>query len=173
MRSLILGIILLPVASGLAAQREGTSPGDILRLILVDGGQSIQMKDIIASRRSRAGFYSSSKQYFYFDGPRSAIRTRTTRPEFEFDADASDDDPIYLFRFDRKSDRREITVASGFGGLSEFALPRDHIIATAVEQIGGGQGATRRYRLKPLAPLRPGEYCVTRNISVCFDFGVD
>lgn len=168
----MFGILLLLVASTLPAQRAGTAPGEILRLVVLEGSQTLTMKDIVASRRSRTGFYSSSKQYFYFSGPKAGLRTRTTQPVFEFEADPSDD-PVYLFRFDRKSDRREITVASGFGGLSEFSLPKDRVIATTVEEIGAGSNSLKRYRLKPAAPLRPGEYCLTRNISVCFDFGVD
>src|SRR5262245_19064409 len=125
MCSAIFGILILLLASTFPTQRQTTMPGEILRLVMFEGTQSVQMKDIIASRRSHTGFYSSSKQYFYFPGPKAALRTRSTQPVFEFEAEPSTDDPVYLFRFDKKSDRREITVASGFGGLAEFSLPKD------------------------------------------------
>jgi hypothetical protein len=145
-------------------------PGDIQHVILVDGTQSVQMKDNAASRK---GSWSVvvSKQFYVFKGPRAALRTKTTRPEFQFEMDPTFDDPVYLFRFDIHSDRREIRVAKGSGGLAEMSLPKDHLIETTVEEIGNG--ATKRYRLKPVAPLKPGEYCLSRKIWICYDFGVD
>jgi len=110
---------------------------------------------------------------YVFKGPRAALRTKTTLPEFQFEMDPGFDDPVYLFRFDVHSDRREIRVARGSGGLSEMSIPKDHLIETTVEEIGNGQNSTKRYRLKPLAPLRTGEYCLSRKIWTCYDFGVD
>jgi hypothetical protein len=163
----------LVLAAIIPAPQQTGAPGEIQGLLYIDGGQSIQMKDTAASRRSRWGVVAPSKQYFKFAGPRAPLRVKTTHPVFQFDAEPSFDDPVYLFRFDQRSDRREITVASGFGGLADFSLPKDHIIETTLEEIGKGLNSTNRYRMKPVAPLRPGEYCITRNISVCFDFGVD
>ncbi|HJZ80677.1 MAG TPA: hypothetical protein VKD91_10030 [Pyrinomonadaceae bacterium] len=173
MRLPVPGVLTLVLAVILAAQDQASAPGDIKALLFIEGSQSVPMKDITAASRSRWGVVTSSKQYFIFQGARATLRARTTQPVFEFDADPSIDDPVYLFRFDRRSDRREITVAKGFGGLADFSLPKDHIIATSLEEIGTGSNSTRHYRLKPTAPLHPGEYCVSRNISVCFDFGVD
>ena len=173
MRLLITGIVTLFLVSITPTQHQAGAPGEIRGLLYLDGTQSIQMRDTAASRRSRWGVVAASKQYFVFEGPRATLRVKTTTPAFQFDADPSFDDPVYLFRFDRKSDRREITVASGFGGLANFSLPKDHIIETSLEEISKGPDSTHRYRMKPVAPLRPGEYCISRNFSVCFDFGVD
>ena len=147
-------------------------PGDIQRVLLVDATQSVQMKDSVASRK---GSWSVvvSKQFYVFKGPRAALRTKTTHPEFQFETDPDFDDPVYLFRFDVHSDRREIRVARGSGGLVEMSIPKDHLVETTVEEIGNGQNQTKRYRLKPIVPLQPGEYCLSRRISVCYDFGVD
>ncbi|HMJ26640.1 MAG TPA: hypothetical protein VK475_12455, partial [Pyrinomonadaceae bacterium] len=75
------------------------------------------------------------------------------------------------FRFDVRSDRREIRVAKGSGGLALMSIPKDHLIETTVEEIRNG--STKRYRLKPTGPLPPGEYCLSRRMSICYDFGVD
>src|SRR5947207_2295985 len=173
MRLLIAGVLALLLASINSPQNQVGAPGEIHGLICLDGGHSIQMKDAAASRRSRWGVVAASKQYFVFEGPRATLRVKTSVPVFEFDADPSFDDPVYLFKFDRRSDRREITVAKGFGGLADFSLPKDHVITTSLEEIGKGPKSTNRYRLKPITPLRAGEYCISRNTSVCFDFGVD
>jgi len=173
LRSSASGVLTLLLAMLAPLPPQAAAPGEIRGLRFSDGTQSVQMKDASASRRTHWGVVAKSKQVFIFEDPRATLRTKTTLPVFEFDGDPSIDDPVYLFRFDRRSDRREITVASGFGGLAEFALPKDHIVATTLEEIRKGPDSTSRYRMKPTAPLHPGEYCLSRNISVCFDFGVD
>ena len=165
-----LGLVTLLFAASLAQQQFYES--DIQRVLLVDATQSVQMKDNAASRK---GSWSVvvSKQFDVFKGPRAALRTKTTLPEFQFEMDPAFDGPVYLFRFDVHSDRREIRVAKGSGGLAVVSIPKDHLIETTVEELGNGQNLTKRYRLKPVVPLRPGEYCLSRRISICYDFGVD
>lgn len=172
MRLLVPAILMFLLTTILSAQREVEAPSDMKAVLLIEGTQSVQMRESIASRKGRSGI-GTSKQYFIFGGPKAAIRTKTLTPVFQFDADPAFDDPVYLFRFDMHSDRREIRVAKGFGGLAELSIPKDHVIQTSLEEIGDGQNSTKRYRMKPTMPLRPGEYCLSRNISVCFDFGVD
>jgi hypothetical protein len=150
--------------------QQGYEPGDIQRVLLVDGAQSVQMKDTVASRKGSSSVLVS-KQFYVFKGPRAALRTRTKLPEFQFETDPAFDDPVYLFRFDVRSDRREIRVARGSGGLALMSIPKDHLVETTVDEIGNGP--TKRYRLKPVAPLQPGEYCLSRRFSTCYDFGVD
>jgi hypothetical protein len=145
-------------------------PGDIQRVLLVDATQSVQMKEIVASRKGSSSVVVS-KQFYLFKGPRAALRTKTRLPELQFEMDPAFDDTVYLFRFDVHSDRREIRVAKGSGGLVEMSIPKDHLIQTTVEEIGNG--STKRYRLKPIVPLQPGEYCLSRRFSTCYDFGVD
>ncbi|PYS62089.1 MAG: hypothetical protein DMF76_09595 [Acidobacteria bacterium] len=172
MRMLLPAVPILLLVNVLSAQCQIDAPGDIRAVLLIEGTQSVQMRESIASRKGRSGV-TASKQYFIFGGPKAAVRTRTVTPVFQFDADPAFDDPVYLFRVDMRSDRREIRVAKGYGGLAELSIPKDHIIPTRLEEIGDGQNSTKRYRMKPTMPLRPGEYCLSRNISVCFDFGVD
>jgi hypothetical protein len=130
------------------------------------------MKDNAASRK---GSWSVvvSQQYFVFKGRRAALRSRQTLPEFQFEMDPAFKTPVYLFRFDVHSDRRQIRIARGTGGLTLISLPRDHLIKATLAEIGTGQNSMKRYRLRPDAPLRPGEYCLSRSLSTCYDFGID
>jgi hypothetical protein len=167
-----LGLVTLLFATSLSAQQQVYGPSDIQRVLLVDATQSVQMRDNVASREG-SWRVVVSKQFYVFKGPRAALRTKTTLPEFQFEMDPAFDGPVYLFRFDVHSDRREIRVAKGSGGLAVMSIPKDHLIETTVEEIGNGQNSTKRYRLKPIVPLQPGEYCLSRRISICYDFGVD
>ena len=54
-----------------------------------------------------------------------------------------------------------------------MSIPKDHLIETRIEEIGKGQNSNKRYRLRPIAPLPSGEYCLSRKFSACYDFGVD
>ncbi|SRR6266446_1885132 len=172
MRILVPAILMLLFPAVLSAQSQVEATVDIQAVLLIAGTQTVQMRERVASRKGRGGV-AASKQYFIFAGPKAAIRTKTLTPVFQFDADPSVDDPVYLFRLDMRSDRREIRVAKGYGGLAELSIPKDHIIPTSLEEIGAEQNSTKRYRMKPTRPLRSGEYCLSRTISVCFDFGVD
>src|SRR3989440_2991742 len=166
------GLVTALFAVSLSVQQQVYEPGDIQRVLLVEATQSVQMKDNLASRKGSSKVVVS-KQFYVFKGPRAALRTKTRLPEFQFQMDPAFDDPVYLYRFDVHSDRREIRVAKGSGGLAVMSVPEDHLIETALEEIGSGQNSTRRYRLRPKAPLPPGEYCLSRRISTCYDFGVD
>ena len=170
MRILPLGLVLL-LASSLPGQRQSDPPADVV--ILKDGTRSVVMKATEPSRSGRLGI-GSGKQYYVFRGGRAALRLTTTTPEFELYADpsrvASD---VILFRFEMRSDRREIRVASGMGGFAVFKIPKDRIVPTSVKEIGDGPNSTKRYSIKPMAPLRPGEYCLAQNSVTYFDFGVD
>jgi len=173
MRILFSAIILLLSAVVFSAQGQvDSAPGALQAVVLIDGTQSVRMKDVVASSRSRRGV-TANKQYFIFEGPKAAVRIKTATPVFQFELDPAFADEVYLFRFDVRSDRREIRVARGFGGLAEMSLPKDHIIPTKLEVVGDGPNSTKRYQLKPTMPLRPGEYCLSRNLSVCFDFAVE
>lgn len=172
MRMSFPGLITLLLAASLFAQQRVYEPGDIQRVLLVDGNQTVQMRDNVASSTT-SWHVVVSKQVYAFNDPRASLRTKTSLPEFQFEVDPAFDDPVYLFRFDRRSDRREIRVAKGSGGLTEMSIPKDHLIETKMEEIGKGQNSTKRYRLRPLAPLQPGEYCLSRKFSTCYDFGVD
>lgn len=171
MRLSISWLVMLLAIAICSAQNQSDEPGAIHGLVLIEGTQPVKMKDTVASRDARWGV-AVSKQYFRFAGAKAALRTKTL-PEFQFDAEPDSDEPVYLFRFDRRSDRREIRVAKGSGGLAVFELPKDHIVPTKLDEIGNAQGSIKRYRLKTTAPLAPGEYCISRSLSVCYDFGVD
>ena len=172
MRFLPLGLVLL-LASTLSGQRQSDAPANVDVVTLRDRTRSVLMKPTEPSRSGRLGI-GTGKQYYVFRGPRAALRLTNTTPEFEFYADpgqvASD---VYLFKFETRSDRREIRVARGSGGFAVFKIPKDRIVATSLEEIGDGSDSTKRYRMKPTVPLRPGEYCLALSSISYYDFGVD
>ena len=172
MRVSFPGLFTLLFAASLSAQQEAYAPGDLQRVVLVDASETVQMRDTVASSKGSWNVVVS-KRFYVFKGSRAALRAKTTSPEFQFEIDPAFNDPVYLFRLDTHSDRREIRVARGTGGLTPMSIPKDHLIETRMEEIGSGQNSTRRYRLKPIAPLRSGEYCLSRRLSICYDFGVD
>ena len=172
MRMLFSAIILLLSATFFPASCQVDAAGAMQAVLLVDGTQSVRMREVVASTKSRRGL-ATNKQYFMFEGPKAAIRLRTATPVFQFELDPALADAVYLFRLDTQSDRREIRVAKGSGGLAELSLPKDHIIPTQLEMLGDGQNSTKRYQIKPTVRLKPGEYCLSQDISVCFDFGID
>ena len=172
MRMSFPGLVMLLFVASLFAQQQAYELGDIQHVLLVEENQTVQMTDSVASRKG-SWRVLASEQFFVFKGRRARLRTKTNLPEFQFEMNPAFDDSVQLFRLDVRSDRREIRVARGTGGLAEMTIPKDHLIETKLEEIGNGQNSTRRYRLKPTALLQPGEYCLSRNISTCYDFGVD
>jgi hypothetical protein len=173
MRVLLFGFGLLAL-SVLTVGRTPQSPLEITSVTLIDGGRSVELKENAAGSHTRFGI-PISKQYFTVRERRAAVRTSNTRPVFEFLANSTPEisSDVYLFRFDVRSDRREIRVAKGSGGLAELRIPQDHLIAASLEEIGAGPNSTKRYRLKPNQALRPGEYCLGQGITAFYDFGVD
>jgi len=141
---------------------------------LVDGTKTVPLKHSISASRGHTGF-RAIKEYFVFGGPKANVRSTSTSPIFEFDADPNFnvESGVYLFRFDPHKDRREIRVAKGNGKDVRYSIPKDHLIATTLEEVGDGPTQTKHYRMKVSGSLRPGEYCLARSSDSCFDFGVD
>lgn len=160
--------------SGFAAAH---SPGvlyDLSEVTMIDGARSVPLKDIAPGSRTQFGV-PISKKYFSFSGRAAAIRTQNKTPVFEFIAspDSNISGRVYLLRFDVRSDRREIRMAKGSGGLAELRVPADHLMAASITAVGEGPNGTKRYRLTTNAPLRAGEYCLAQGITDFYDFGVD
>lgn len=169
-RILLLGLLVI---SALAGARPSHPPIEISDVTIIDGLRTLPLHDIAPSSRSRFGI-PLSKQYFSFEGKKASIRTTNKTPAFEFVASPGTNvsSNVYLFRFDVRSDRREIRVAKG-SGLAELRIPKDHLISTSIEEIGEGPNSTKRYRLTANVPLGPGEYCLAQGITAFYDFGVD
>ncbi|OLD28031.1 MAG: hypothetical protein AUJ04_02505 [Acidobacteria bacterium 13_1_40CM_3_55_6] len=167
-------IAALFLTSAIFAQRQSDAPREIGEVLLNDGTKSVSMKYSISAQRGHKGF-SSTKEYFVFGDPKARIRTESKTPTIEFNADAAFnvESGVYIWRFDNHKDRREIRVAKGKNKDIHYSIPSDHVIATTLEEVGDGPNGTKRYRMKPKAPLGPGEYCLARSSDSCFDFGVD
>ena len=108
-------------------------------------------------------------------GAQASLRTKNPMPIFDFFADGelNIQDSIYLIRFDRESDRRQVRAAIAKGGKVRTGVPKERRPDTLLENMGEGPDSTSHYRLKPSIALRPGEYCLVRSAESCFDFGID
>lgn len=173
MKALLLtGVVLTLFISAIPVQ---DTPRVVGRASLVDGSQTIEMRYSISSPRGKVGFMNKTKVYFVFGGSKANLRITNPLPAFEFYADSglNVDTAIYLFRFDPEKDRRQVRVGKADGKTATTGVPKDHLIASTIKEIGDGPNSTKRYRLTPSAALRPGEYCLVRSDESCFDFGVD
>ena len=118
MRVLVAGVVALLLASVLSAQLQVDAPGDVTAVLLINGAQSVQMKNSMASSRRLFGIAPiSSKQYFALSGAKAAIRTTSTTPVFQFEVDPAFSEDVYLFRFDVHSNKRR------FGGFLDTKGP--------------------------------------------------
>lgn len=165
-------LALLTLAVSPFGQNE---PRVVGRVLFVDGSQSVEMKYSVSSVRGTLSMFATVKQYLVFEGSKATLRTKHRQPSMEFYASSDLDIPsaIYLLRFDAESDRRQIRVGKSRGKVATTGIPKDHSVDSTVEELGDGPNSTKRYRLKPSSPLRPGEYCLVRSTDTCFDFGVD
>jgi hypothetical protein len=69
MRFLVPAILMLLIPAVLSAQRQAEATVDIQAVLLIQGTQTVQMSESVASRKGRGGV-AASKQYFIFGGPK-------------------------------------------------------------------------------------------------------
>jgi hypothetical protein len=174
MKASILTIPLLVLFSS-SGIGQSDAPRTVGKVLLIDGEKSVEMKYSMSNARATMSIFSTAKQYLILPGTVATLRIKNPLPVFEFYADAglNVETAVYVLRFDRESDRRQVRVAKAKGRKAASGVPKDHTIAGALEEIGDGPNSTKHYRLKPSSPLRPGEYCLVRSNESCFDFGVD
>jgi len=79
MRILVSAILMLLIPAVHSAQRQAEATVDIQAVLLIEGTQTVQMRQSVASRKGRGGV-AASKQYFIFEGPKAAVRTKTLTP---------------------------------------------------------------------------------------------
>lgn len=170
MKTLILLLLPLLPLQGDAARQVGP-------VLMCTGESKIEMRYSVAAKRGEvAGFgvFAKSKEYFVFSGQRAALRA-TPSVAFEFDvpSDLNPESNIYLIRFETKTDRREIRTGIVGARSSKQGVPDDRRVHARFTALSAGDSKTARYRLTPVEPLKPGEYCLVRSKDTCFDFGVD
>jgi hypothetical protein len=177
-KSAQLIVTLLIAGSPLSAVAQD-SPRTIGKVLLVDNDKTIEMKYSVARHRGTSsavkGVFATDKDYSVLSGAQALLRTTNPLPIFDFYADAglNIQDSIYVIRYDRESDRRQVRVAIAKGGKVRTGVPKDRRPDTLLENLGDGPNSTTHYRLKPSIALSPGEYCLVRSAESCFDFGVD
>jgi hypothetical protein len=145
-------------------------------VVVVDGTERIQMKYSVADNRISSNMFGA-KGRKTLNGNRADLRIKNPSPQFLLYSDPAVNlsNSTVLVRFDVKSDRREIRdVKVGMGSVSS-SFPKDHVIDVNIEEVRTEPGARRMilYKLTPKSPLKSGEYCLIRNHTFFFDFGVD
>ena len=76
MRILVPAILMLLFPAVLSAQRQVDATGDIQAVLLIEGTQSVQMRESIASRKGRSGVTASKR--VKTDARGYAIRVRAS-----------------------------------------------------------------------------------------------
>ncbi len=115
-----------------------------------------------------------------FPGPRAAVRVATPTPTFEatYPTDLSIPSAIVLFRLDAFAGRRELKRPADPSQARSwhFRQAEDPIHLAIQQQPPDAAGSRRqaRFRVRPLAPLPPGEYALLLGpANDYYDFGVD
>jgi hypothetical protein len=95
--------------------------------------------------------------------------------EVSLPSDINPSDSIVLVKLSVKSDRREISVASGRIGVSS-GINKDDMLPISIDElptktISGLPYKT--YRVNVVKPLPSGEYAVMFQNTLYYDFGVD
>jgi hypothetical protein len=172
-------VTLLIAGSVLFAVAQADSPRTIGKVLLIDNDKTSEMKYSVIRHRGTSsavkGVFATDKDYSVLPGAQALLRTTNPLPIFDFYADAglNIQDSIYMIRFDRESDRRQVRTAIAKGGKVRTGVPKERRPDTLLENLGDGPNSTTHYRLKPSIALSPGEYCLVRSGDSCFDFGVD
>ena len=151
---------------------------------LIDESQRIAMKRMTPSTKTNsgkllipyAGIFMKAKSYLVFNGNHSDLRTGNKTPEFEVgiaaDLKASDAIGVVQLEIDKETRKCKMLEIGAFGGKSgnsqKFIVPID-----LHEVPGSTAGAMTTYRIKTIAPLKPGEYAVVVNGVLYYDFGID
>lgn len=150
-------------------------------ITMIDGSNQIPMKYSISSGGKTSGVgmkmvnpFGKIKIKQTLSGNQATLQTNNTSPTFELTV-ASNFNPIdnvFLIKFDVKSDRREISVASGRMSASSGFDKENLIPITLEESPAGKRGQTSVYKVTLKGPLAPGEYAFVLFMSTYYDFGV-
>jgi len=153
-------------------------------VFLVDGANRIQMKRASSSgmRTGEVGMaivnpFGKIKSLMTFSGNHSQLRTSNSSPMFEASVpgDINPSDSIVLVKLKVKSDRREISVASGRIGIST-GIDREDMLPISIDELPTKTTSGlsyRTYRINCIKTLPSGEYAVVLQNAVYYDFGVD
>ena len=152
------------------------TPQSMTDVVVVDGTERIQMKYSVADNRISSDMFGAEGRKT-LNGNRADLRIKNLSPQFLVYSDPAVNlsNSTVLVRFDVKSDRREIRDVKVAMGYVFSSLPKDHVIDVNIEEVRTEPGNRRMilYKLTPKSPLKRGEYCLIRNRTFFFDFGVD
>ncbi len=167
----------------LSNQQPSSSGAGINGIVLIDATGRTEMKYSSLESRADIGMmdvvnpFKSTKSKATLNGNHAKLRTTTTSPTFEASIanNANPSDQLVLVKLKPKSDRREIeTGRAGIIGGVSTGFRKDDIVPITIEEISEQNTSGsfyKRYSIKTVNPLPPGEYALVA--GVYYDFGVD
>ena len=153
-------------------------------VFLIDAASRVQMMRASANGGRTGGMgmkmlnpFGKIKMLQTFSGNHSQLRTSNSSPAFEasLPGDINPSDSIVLVKLKVKSDRREISVASGRIGVST-GIDKDDLLPISIDELPTKTTSglsLKTYRVNVVKPLPSGEYAVVLQNTVYYDFGVD
>jgi hypothetical protein len=168
------------------SNQQNTSNGSLVSsVLLIDDTGRTEMK--YSSLESRVGIgmmdvvnpFKKTRSKATLNGNHAKLRTATASPTFEASVanSANPTDQLVLVRLTPKSDRREIEVGRfGIIGGASTGFRKNDIIPITIEEIPGQTTSGtpyKRYSIKIVNPLAPGEYALVVGNGLYYDFGVD
>lgn len=167
----------------LSNQQPASSGAAIGGIVLIDPTGRTEMKYSSLEARADIGMmnvvnpFKSTKSKATLNGNHAKLRTTTTSPTFEASiaSNANPTDQLVLVKLKPKSDRREIeTGRAGIIGGVSTGFKKDDIVPISIEEISEPSTSGsfyKRYSIKTVNPLPPGEYALVAGFY--YDFGVD
>lgn len=148
---------------------------------LIVGGTRVALTRAKYSGKAKHWLFRTGSSYFYLEGAASNVRFRDASAEFEvslpFDIDPSA--RLVLLKLEREGDRRTVESGSRKGSVSILGFPKESVVPVNIKNNGSyiaADGAKYKlYRVRPVNPLAPGEYSLTRFQAPIqfYDFAID
>lgn len=153
-------------------------------VFLIDASRRVQMMRASPNGMRTGGVamavlnpFGKIKSLQTFSGNHSQLRTSNSSPVFEasLPGDINPSDSIMLVKLSVKSDRREISVASGRIGVSS-GINKDDMIPISFDELPSKTTSALSYKTYGInvgKSLSSGEYAVVVQNILYYDFGVD
>lgn len=153
-------------------------------VFLIDAASRIQMMRATPTGGRTGGVamavlnpFGKIKMLQTFSGNHSQLRISNSSPAFEasLPGDINPSDSIVLVKLKVKSDRREISVASGRMGVST-GIDKADMLPISIDELPSKTTSGLSYkthRVSVVKPLPSGEYALLVQNALYYDFGVD
>lgn len=172
---------------------SSASTGNPEEVTMYDGGTKVPMRYLAPQMRAaaRALGFGGYAQYAVLNGTAATLRVKDKQPSFvvAIPSNAQPESYYTIANFAvRKNGSREVLVGGGYMSYST-GINKDRVMKATAVQEPNQSGAPKNYimyRVKPDAPLPPGEYAFilynsqvkvagyfASGLDSYFDFGID